>query len=202
LTKATSTSSSLENLIAFQNTSLTGLNPANLLCICLLALLSFQTSKINLQLLLSNKATCATTSSACTTTSSACTTKGSAYASTCSSSANSRPAKPKVPEPEPVATPSTQPLPEAPHQHDLCPRPDINYKELHTGVKSKCCSLRRLAKAVVTKLAPDLFLYSHLPQINLQTQATKSHHLNLCNSMVLLPSTFTFFYEHQKANSH
>jgi hypothetical protein len=33
----------------------------------------------------------------------------------------------------------------------------INYQELHTGVKKKCRSLQRKAKAVVTKLAPGSF---------------------------------------------
>ncbi len=33
----------------------------------------------------------------------------------------------------------------------------IDYKELHTGVKKKCHSLQRKAKAVVTKLAPGSF---------------------------------------------
>jgi hypothetical protein len=33
----------------------------------------------------------------------------------------------------------------------------VNYQELHTGVKKKCRSLQRKAKAVVTKLAPGSF---------------------------------------------
>jgi hypothetical protein len=33
----------------------------------------------------------------------------------------------------------------------------INYQEMHTGVKKKCRSLQRKAKAVVTKLAPGSF---------------------------------------------
>jgi hypothetical protein len=58
------------------------------------------------------------------------------------------------PEP-PVAGPSgiQQPV----HQHDLRPHQDLNYKELHTGIKQRCRKLRRQAKAVVTKLAPGSF---------------------------------------------
>ncbi len=60
-----------------------------------------------------------------------------------------------LPETQPSAGPSGQQMQQSPHQHDLCPRPEINYKELHTGVKSK--SIWRKAKAVVTKLAPGSF---------------------------------------------
>jgi hypothetical protein len=55
----------------------------------------------------------------------------------------------------PVADPSKAQPP--PHQHDLCPRPDLNYKEIHTGIKPPCRKLQRQAKAVVTKLAPWAF---------------------------------------------
>jgi hypothetical protein len=41
--------------------------------------------------------------------------------------------------------------------HHLRPKKTIDYKELHTGVKQRCRKLRRLAKAVVTKLAPGAF---------------------------------------------
>ncbi len=68
---------------------------------------------------------------------------------------------PHVPEHEPVAGPSAQLVPDSQHQHDLRPCQDINYKELHTGVK--CCSLRRKAKAVVTKLAPGSFSLKQPP---------------------------------------
>jgi hypothetical protein len=55
---------------------------------------------------------------------------------------------------QPVAGPSRQ---QPQGQHDLRPRQDINYKELHTGIKQRCRKLRRQAKAVVTKLAPGSF---------------------------------------------
>jgi hypothetical protein len=55
----------------------------------------------------------------------------------------------------PIARPSVvqQPV----HQHDLRPRQDLNYKELHTGIKQRCRKLCRQAKAVVTKLALGSF---------------------------------------------
>jgi hypothetical protein len=59
---------------------------------------------------------------------------------------------PPQPEQQPVARPSG--LQPAHHQHDLRPRPDLDFKELHTGIKQQCRKLRRQAKAVVTKLAP------------------------------------------------
>jgi len=55
---------------------------------------------------------------------------------------------------QPVAGPSGQ---QSQGQHDLRPRQDINYKELHTGIKQRCRKLRCQAKAVVTKLAPGSF---------------------------------------------
>jgi hypothetical protein len=55
---------------------------------------------------------------------------------------------------QPVAGPSGQ---QSQGQHDLRPRQDINYKELHTGIKQRCRKLHRQAKAVVTKLAPGSF---------------------------------------------
>ncbi len=58
------------------------------------------------------------------------------------------------PDQQPVAGPSQTPQT---HQHDLRPRPELNYKELHTGIKQRCRKLRRQAKAVVTKLAPGSF---------------------------------------------
>jgi len=58
------------------------------------------------------------------------------------------------PDQQPVAGPSQ---PTRTHQHDLRPRPELNYKELHTGIKQRCRKLRRQAKAVVTKLAPGSF---------------------------------------------
>jgi hypothetical protein len=56
------------------------------------------------------------------------------------------------PQQQPIAGPSS--LQPQPHQHDLRPRPQLNYKELHTGLKQRCRKLRHQAKAVVTKLAP------------------------------------------------
>jgi hypothetical protein len=56
------------------------------------------------------------------------------------------------PEQQPVAGPS-----QLTHKHDLRPRPELNYKELHTGIKQRCRKLRRQAKAVVTQLAPGSF---------------------------------------------
>ncbi len=55
----------------------------------------------------------------------------------------------------PIARPSgvQQPV----HQHDLRPRQDLNYKELHTRIKQRCHKLCRQAKAVVTKLALGSF---------------------------------------------
>jgi len=41
---------------------------------------------------------------------------------------------------------------------------DINYKELSTGVKSRCNSLHRKAKAVVTKLTPVAFSLKQTPK--------------------------------------
>jgi len=55
---------------------------------------------------------------------------------------------------QPVAGPSRQ---QSQSQHDLRPHQDINYKELHTGIKQSCRKLRRQAKAVVTKLALGSF---------------------------------------------
>jgi hypothetical protein len=60
-----------------------------------------------------------------------------------------------IPDQQPVAGPSG--LQPQTHQHDLRPQPDLNYKELHTGIKQRCRKLRRQAKAVVTKLAPGSF---------------------------------------------
>jgi hypothetical protein len=61
---------------------------------------------------------------------------------------------------QPVAGPSRQ---QPQSQHDLGPRQDINYKELHTGIKQRCHKLRRQAKAVVTKLAPGSFSQKQPP---------------------------------------
>jgi hypothetical protein len=68
---------------------------------------------------------------------------------------------PQVDQPQ-VHQPDLQPVagpirPPPNHKHDLRPRPELNYKELHTGIKQRCRKLRRQAKAVVTKLAPGSF---------------------------------------------
>ncbi len=78
----------------------------------------------------------------------------------------------------PVAVPSGQ---QSQGQHDLRSRQDINYKELHTGIKQRCRKLCHQAKAVVTKLQ------SNLLQINLQT---KDRHLNHRDPLVIISSTF------------
>jgi hypothetical protein len=44
-----------------------------------------------------------------------------------------------------------------PEQHNLRLRKEANYKELHTGVKTTCRSLRRRAQAVVTILVTAAF---------------------------------------------
>jgi hypothetical protein len=79
----------------------------------------------------------------------------------------------QVAPPAPVAPPpqsqDQQPVPgpsglqASTHQHQLRPKKAIDYKELHTGVKIRCCRLRRQAKAVVTKLAPGAFSPKHKP---------------------------------------
>jgi hypothetical protein len=76
--------------------------------------------------------------------------------------------QPLLPQPNPPqlqVEPSTQPQPQAtttPTATLACARvlrnrPPFDYKELHTGIKRKCKSLRRKAQAVVTKLAPGAF---------------------------------------------
>ncbi len=69
---------------------------------------------------------------------------------------------------QPVAGPSRQ---QQQGQHDL---QDINYKELHTGIKQRCRRLHRQAKAVVTKLAPRSFSPKPLPPDNFSSQGTPS----------------------------
>jgi hypothetical protein len=74
------------------------------------------------------------------------------------------------PDQQPVAGPS-QPQT---HQHDLRPRQELNYKELHTGIKQRCRKLRRQAKAVVTKLAPGSFSPKTPPPGPSSSQGTSS----------------------------
>ncbi len=76
------------------------------------------------------------------------------------------------PQQQPVAGPSG--LQPTPHQHDLRPRPDINYKELHTGFKQRCRRLRRTSKAVVTRLAPGSGLQHPPPPGPSSNQGTSS----------------------------
>jgi hypothetical protein len=75
------------------------------------------------------------------------------------------------PEQQPVAGPSQPPQT---HQHDLRPRPELNYKELHTGIKQRCRKLRRQAKAVVPKLAPGSFSPKKPPPGPSSNQGTSS----------------------------
>ncbi len=65
----------------------------------------------------------------------------------------------------PVAGPSG--VQQQVHQHDLRPRQDLNYKELHTGIRQRCRKLRRQAKAVITKLAPGSFSPKQPLQVHL-----------------------------------
>jgi hypothetical protein len=65
------------------------------------------------------------------------------------------------PDLQPIAGPSGL-QPQA-HQLNLQPCQDLNYKELHTGIKQRCRKLRRQAKDVVTKLAPGSFLPKQPP---------------------------------------
>jgi hypothetical protein len=62
-----------------------------------------------------------------------------------------QPAQPQQPPapPTPLATPGSERM--------LRNKVPVDYKELHTGIKKKCKSLRRKAQAVVTKLAPTAF---------------------------------------------
>jgi hypothetical protein len=65
----------------------------------------------------------------------------------------------QIPDQIPPALPQVQPAPPAAPQCDrvLRNKPPVDYKELHTGIKRKCKTLRRKATAVVTKLAPGAF---------------------------------------------
>jgi hypothetical protein len=65
----------------------------------------------------------------------------------------------QIPDPNPPDLP--QP-PQAPPTVPQCDRvlrnkTPVDYKELHTGIKRKCKTLRWKATAVVTKLAPGAF---------------------------------------------
>ncbi len=71
-----------------------------------------------------------------------------------------QPAQPSVkqqplPAQEPIAGPSGLQQPACQHDLRLCS--DLNYKELHTGIKQRCRKLQCQAKAMVTKLVSGLF---------------------------------------------
>jgi hypothetical protein len=68
----------------------------------------------------------------------------------------------QIPDPNPPNLPQPPQVPQAPPAISQCDRvlrnkPPVDYKELHTGIKRKCKTLRRKATAVVTKLAPGAF---------------------------------------------
>jgi hypothetical protein len=58
---------------------------------------------------------------------------------------------------DPQPTPGPSGLQAKTKLHDLRKTKKVDYKELHTGVQTRCRKLRRQAKAVVTKLAPGAF---------------------------------------------
>ncbi len=76
-----------------------------------------------------------------------------------------------APDLQPVTGPSGQ---QPPNQHYLRPRQEIDYKELHTGIKQRCCKICRQAKAVVTKLAPGAFSPKQPPPDPSSNQGTSS----------------------------
>jgi hypothetical protein len=101
------------------------------------------------------------------------------------------PSAPAAQQPPPAAAPPArvnQPLPAqdqqpvpgpsglqtSTHLHDLRNKKKVDYKELHTGVKSRCRKLRRQAKAVVTKLAPGAFSPKQPPPDPSATQGPSS----------------------------
>ncbi len=68
----------------------------------------------------------------------------------------------QIPDPDPPELPQPLQVQQAPPAVPQCDRvlhnkPPVDYKELHTGIKRKCKTLRRKATAVVTKLAPGAF---------------------------------------------
>ncbi len=85
-----------------------------------------------------------------------------------------KPADPPAQAPEQIAQPIAGPsgAQQPSHQHDLRPRPDLNYKGLHTGIKQRCRKLCCQAKAVVTKLAPGAFSPKLPPDNPSQDQST------------------------------
>jgi len=78
------------------------------------------------------------------------------------------PPQPVQPPPAPAQDPAPPEVPQQPLIQQATPvavqsdrvlrnKPAVDYKELHTGIKRKCKTLRRKATAVVTKLAPGAF---------------------------------------------
>jgi hypothetical protein len=68
----------------------------------------------------------------------------------------------QTPDPNPPDLSQPPQVPQAPPAVPQCDRvlrnkPPVDYKELHTGIKRKCKTLRQKATAVVTKLAPGAF---------------------------------------------
>ncbi len=78
------------------------------------------------------------------------------------------------PQPQPVPGPSGSQTQANQQQHLLRPKKPIDYKELHTGVKTRCRRLRRQAKAVVTKLAPGAFSPKNKPPDSPSNQGQSS----------------------------
>ena len=78
------------------------------------------------------------------------------------------------PQPQPVPGPSGSQAQATSNQHQLRPKKSIDYKELHTGVKTRCRRLRRQAKAVVTKLAPGAFSPKNKPPDSPSNQGQSS----------------------------
>ncbi len=72
-------------------------------------------------------------------------------------------AAPPAPVNQPVPEQDQQPIPGPSglqaniNPHDFRKKKKVDYKELHTGIQTRCRKLRRQAKAVVTKLAPGAF---------------------------------------------
>jgi len=68
----------------------------------------------------------------------------------------------QIPDLIPPESPPSPQVSQAPLAVPQCDRvlrnkPPVDYKELHTGIKRKCKTLRRKATAVITKLAPGAF---------------------------------------------
>jgi hypothetical protein len=73
-----------------------------------------------------------------------------------------QPLPPQIPAPNPPELLQPPQVPQAPPAVQQCERvlrnkPPVDYKELHTGIKRKCKTVRQKATAVITKLAPGAF---------------------------------------------